>query len=142
MAKVIHTLPKWARREFKSIFCDSKCGSDYLVVLHRWDEDNAWLVGQFLRVALRAINGGFNGLYVRNQGEGMFGGDKEVYAGGGEWIFDEEECEEIQTDAGAGAVEWEKARRIKVDGWLNQPAGYYTVTTYKKLPGNRDPEPA
>jgi hypothetical protein len=133
MTKVIHALPPWARQEIKSIFCDSKCGSDYLVILHRWCDNCAQLIGAYLRVALRAINGGFNGLYVRNfSKDSIFGGDKSVDVGGGEWVSDEDAWNEIDTSASAGAAAWEDARRTKVDGWLKQPAGF---TVFHHRPG-------
>jgi hypothetical protein len=88
MVKVIEAVPEWAQARIRSVLCDSKCGSCYSVQLRRWDDGDAWLIGEYLRVALRAINDGFNGLYVCSPSDSVLGGDQQICVGNGKWIGD------------------------------------------------------
>jgi hypothetical protein len=63
MQKMVLALPGKLLREVKSIFCDSK--HSYFVVLRRWDNPLARIIGFHLEHQARKLAGGHNGIQVR-----------------------------------------------------------------------------
>jgi len=68
MRALIMTLCRPDGGVVKSIFCDSKAGSCFSIVLHHWDEGLARAIGDHFEKAFMAYNRGHNGLFITVDG--------------------------------------------------------------------------
>jgi len=65
MQKMVLSLPGKFLREVKSILCDSRVSHCYFVVLRRWDNQLARVIGLYLEHRARTLAGGHNGIQIR-----------------------------------------------------------------------------
>jgi hypothetical protein len=76
MQKMVLAMPGKLLREVKSILCDSKVSHCYFVVLRRWDNPSARMIGLHLEHQARMLAGGHNGIQIRAD-DGSVLGDPE-----------------------------------------------------------------
>jgi hypothetical protein len=61
MATMVYQLSPGLSGHIKSLFCNSKYGHSYSVVLREWNEDGAWIIAHELEIAAMDVYGGHGG---------------------------------------------------------------------------------